>query len=245
MEKIENEVSELNSFDEKIYEELMTRILVIAVLGRKNEDVYEQRIMHAFNLIKNHHNVFTKIHLIAKDYNNKHNYEYINQHVSNLNLELNNKIVYENDRKTKFFRKGLYSFDTIEEAAMLRLSLENLFANKQIYLCVVTSDFHSTRSDWIINNLYSNLLVYNKLKAQIISCPLNDYGYVYLNPCQNSETEIKEKMADTEQEKLSRQKKNLHKFNNNYFEYYKNRKITFKGKFDETGKNFFISLINK
>jgi hypothetical protein len=244
MEKIENEVSKENSINEKIYEELMTRILIIAVLGRKNEDVYEQRIMHAFNLIKNNHNEFSKIHLIAKDYNNKHNYEYINQHVSNLNLELNNKIVLENDYKTKFFRKGLYSFDTIEEAAMLRISLENLFANKHIYLCVVTCAFHSTRSDWIINNLYSNLLAYDKLKAKIIPCPLNEYGYVYLNPCENSETEKKEKMADTEQEKLSRQKKYLLKFKNNYFEYYKNRKITFEGKFDETGKNFLISLID-
>jgi hypothetical protein len=224
------------------------KILVVAVLGRKNEDVYENRIFYSIEIIKKFIDIYQKIHLFAKDYNNKFTYSFIK---GKLEIKSNNIKFYKSEEETKFFRNGIYSYDTIEEAAMLRLCIEKLFKNKTINLMVVTSDFHSERADWIFDSLYKSLEKTKKFKSKIIPISLSDKHF-YISSSVNSKIEIDEKCELEEQRKIQKQLKEFSKYND-FFEYYKGRKITFgeteidgvKHKRDDKGKNELISFIKE
>jgi hypothetical protein len=221
-----------------------SNILVLAVLGRKNDDVYGNRIARAIHLIKDNLSKFDKIHLLAKSYSNsKWKDEYINEKIKEINPD--KKIIFhKTNEKTLFYRYGLYSFDTIEEAAMIRLCIENLFENLLINLCIVTSEFHSIRADKIFDSLYNSFNELNIFKSKVIPNSLIENKFIYVNPSPISETEKNENLEEVEKGKLNKLIKKSSKFKN-FWEFYQRREIIFEGKRSDEGKKALIQLTNQ
>ena len=217
------------------------KIAIISVLGRKDDDVYSNRILHGIKLAKDYICLFDSIHLIVKWYkDSKWSYDTIKNLVSELN---SNKVVLHNDKETEYYRRGIYSFDTIEEAAMLRLSIEKLFKNKEVYLTIVTSEVHSVRSNFIFKSLFENNIIKENLKSIVI--PYNPSPFLsYINYSDNSTKEIKEESYIKEKNIINKIMNEVENFNN-FLKFYEGRNISFKGAVDWSGKKELLIHFDK
>jgi len=214
------------------------KIVIITVLGSKDDDVYSQRILHGIKLAKQYIEFFDSIHLIVKWYkNSKWSYETIKKLVNEINCE---KIVLHKDKETLYYRCGKFSFDTIEEAAMIRISLEKLFKNRKVYLTIVTSKVHSKRSDFIFSSLFEDFQIKKNISSIVF--PYNpSKDLLYINYSDNSFTEENEGREIKENKifnKIVSEKKAFQDF----LSYYENRIITFKGEIDLSGKKELLIL---
>lgn len=221
-------------------EDGMEKIVVITVLGRKHDDVYSQRILHGIELAKHYIELFDSIHFIVKSYKNSiWSYEKIRKLVNELNCK---KIVLHKDKESEYYRSGKFSFDTIEEAAMLRLSLEKLFKNRKVHLTIVTTEVHSKRSDYIFSSLFDDIKMKKNITSIII--PYNSSkDLTYINYSDNSVTEVKEG-RENQENKIFNKIVNESKAFENFLSYYENRYISFKGEIDWSGKKELLNYIN-
>lgn len=215
------------------------KIAIITVLGRKDDEVYKERISHAIKLASDYIDLFDSIHLIVKWYKDSEwSYEAIKKLVEKLN---NKKIVLHKDKETEYYRLGNFSFDTIEEAAMLRISIEKLFKDRKVYLTVVTSEIHSKRSDFIFKSLFEDLKHKKNLTSIII--PYNPSpNLIYINFSNNSAKELN-KASQIQEIRTFNRLLNESKIFKDFLQFYQHRTISFTGKFDQSGKIELMTYI--